>query len=131
MSQVVDNNVMAKKVEIKKEDDAIQIGETKTVDVGERTGDGEKMDAGGATTVEEPSSPIKEIEKVAEKPLQEPIVETPKIQLPENIEKLVDFMKEISCLFLVFKVFLPQRGLWMLLVLLVITSMYFSNLLKV
>ena len=78
----------------KPQDDAIQIGETKTVDVGERTGDGEKMDAGGATTVEEPSSPIKEIEKVAEKPLQEPIVETPKIQLPENIEKLVDFMKE-------------------------------------
>ena len=78
----------------KPEDDAIQIGETKTVDVGERTGDGEKVDVGGTATTEESSTPIEEIKEVAEEPLQEPIVETPQIQLPENIEKLVDFMKE-------------------------------------
>ena len=89
---------LSKKEEPKKEDNAIQIGETKTVDVGERTGDGEKMDAGGATTTEESSSPIKEIEKVSEEPLpeviQEQIVQPTINDLPENIEKLVDFMKE-------------------------------------
>ena len=78
----------------KPQDDAIQIGETKAVDVGERAGDGEKMDVGGTTTTEEPSSPIEEIKEVAKEPLQESIVETPKIQLPDNVEKLVDFMRE-------------------------------------
>jgi hypothetical protein len=78
----------------KPQDDAIQIGETKAVDVGEPAGDGEKMDVGGTTTTEEPSSPIEEIKEMAKEPLQESIVETPKIQLPDNVEKLVDFMKE-------------------------------------
>ena len=42
----------------KKETDAIQIGETETVDVGEQAGDGKIVDIGGTTTVEKPSSPI-------------------------------------------------------------------------
>ena len=53
----------------KKETDAIQIGETKTVDVGEQpSGDGQVVDTGRTTTVEESSSPIKEVtEKEVEK----------------------------------------------------------------
>ena len=49
--------------EIKKEDNAIRIGETETVDVGEQTGDSAKMDEQvqeSSETIEE-SSPIQEI----------------------------------------------------------------------
>ena len=86
----------------KKEDDAIQIGETETVDVEERAGDGEKVDTGGDTSDKESSSPIEEIHEVAEGTLPEkekPVVEKEVTQeskpiLPDNIEKLIDFMKE-------------------------------------
>jgi len=81
----------------KEETDAIQIGETEKVDVGEQTGDGKSVDVGGETAIKEPSTPIEEVAKVEEKPIlkQEQVVtETPKIELPENVEKLVEFMKE-------------------------------------
>ena len=81
----------------KKEDDAIQIGETKTVDVEERAGDGEKMDVGGDTTPEESSSPIEEIQEMAEESVQNKIIDEvsdPNQKLPENISKLVEFMEE-------------------------------------
>jgi hypothetical protein len=81
----------------KQEDDAIQIGETKTVDVEERTGDGEKVDAGGDTTTEESSSPIEEIQEVAGESVQNKVIDEvsdPNAKLPENIEKLVNFMEE-------------------------------------
>jgi hypothetical protein len=80
----------------KPEQDAIQVGETKKVDVGEQTGDGEIVDIGGDKPVEESSPIIEEIQEVGEKPLpkQEQIVQQPKIDLPDNVEKLVTFMKE-------------------------------------
>jgi len=81
----------------KKQDDAIQIGETETVDVGKRTGDGEKVDAGGDTTNEKSSSPIEEIQEMAEEPVQNKVIDEvsdPTSKLPENITKLVDFMEE-------------------------------------
>jgi len=79
----------------KPEADAIQVGETKKVDVGEQAGDGEIVDIGGDKPVEESSPIIEEIQEVGEKPLpkQEQIVQ-PKIELPDNVEKLVAFMKE-------------------------------------
>jgi hypothetical protein len=79
----------------KPEADAIQIGETKKVDVGEQAGDGEIVDIGGDKPVEESSPIIEEIQEVGEKPLpkQEQIVQ-PKVELPDNVEKLVAFMKE-------------------------------------
>ena len=80
----------------KPETDAIQVGETKKVDVGEQAGDGEIVDIGGDKPVEESSPIIEEIQEVGEKPLpkQEQIVQQPKIDLPDNVEKLVTFMKE-------------------------------------
>ena len=78
----------------KKETDAIQIGETETVDVGEQTGDGEIVDIGGTTTVEKPSSPIEEVTEMEKKQVQEPVTQPKQVQLPENIEKLIDFMKD-------------------------------------
>jgi len=78
----------------KKETDAIQIGETETVDVGEQTGDGEIVDIGGTTPVEKPSSPIEEVAEMEEKQVQEPVAQPKQVQLPENIEKLIDFMKD-------------------------------------
>ena len=94
------------KEEIKKEDNAIPIGETKTVDVGEQTGDSVKVDEQvqeSSETVEEPS-PIQEIteeekqEEVKEvtKQAQEAIRDEQVLgkPLPENIEKLVNFMEE-------------------------------------
>ena len=80
----------------KEETDAIQIGETEKVDVGEQAGDGKIVDIGGDKPVEESSPIIEEIQEVGEKPLpkQEQIVQQPKIELPDNVEKLVEFMKE-------------------------------------
>ena len=71
----------------KKETDAIQIGETETVDVGEQAGDGKIVDIGGTTTVEKPSSPIEEVTEVEKKQVQEPVAQPKQVQLPENIEK--------------------------------------------
>ena len=80
----------------KEETDAIQIGETEKVDVGEQTGDGKSVDVGRDKPVEESSPIIEEIQEVGEKPLpkQEQIVQPTKVELPDNVEKLVEFMKE-------------------------------------
>ena len=103
---------LSKKEEPKKEEtDAIQVGKTEEVALGKQTGDSPKVDE----QVSEPSpvSEIKEEEKV--KPIEEKIQEeiqeigekieqkviepTPEevrevAKLPENIEKVVNFMKE-------------------------------------
>ena len=91
------------KVDIPK-DDAIQIGETEKVDVGEQAGDSAKVDEQVQEPVEDAqeSSPIQEIteedkDKVEE--IKKEIVEAKQEQqilnkpLPENIEKLIDFME--------------------------------------
>ena len=83
----------------KPEQDAIQVGETKKVDVGEQAGDGEIVDIGRDKPVEESNPVIEEIQEVGEKPLpkletKEPVVEQANIDLPENVEKLVQFMRE-------------------------------------
>ena len=89
------------KVEIKKEDDAIQIGETESVSVEKPSGDsaemGEPVQESNETT--EGFSPIKEVteeqlvteEEVKEAIRDEKVLGKP---LPENIEKLVSFMEE-------------------------------------
>ena len=112
--QLVKNDIikvdLSKKQEpIKTETDAIPVGETKKVVVEEQTGNSPKVDE----QVPE-SSPISEIEeevKPVEQVVEEEIVElgekieekviapTPQeareiAKLPENIEKVVDFMKE-------------------------------------
>ena len=92
------------------ETDAIQVGETKKVVVEEQTGDSPKVDE----QVPEPS-PVSEIKEEEVKPIEEVVEEeivqlgekieekviapTPEearevAKLPENIEKVVDFMKE-------------------------------------
>ena len=94
----------------KEETDAIQVGETKKVVVEEQTGDSPKVDE----QVSEPS-PVSEIKEEEVKPIEEVVEEeiqqigeqleekviapTPQeareiAKLPENIEKVVDFMKE-------------------------------------
>ena len=82
----------------KSETDAIQVGETKKVDVGEQAGDGEIVDIGGEKSNTESSPIIEEIQEVGEKQVSTPKIEKqieqPRIALPENIEKLVDFMKD-------------------------------------
>ena len=78
----------------KLETDAIQIGETKTVDVGEQAGDGEIVDIGGDKPVAESSSPLEEVTEVEEKQVQQPVAQTARVELPENIEKLVSFMQD-------------------------------------
>ena len=99
------NAIIEKPIKVdltKKEDNAIHIGETETVDVGERAGDGEKVDTGGDKSDKESSSPIEEIHEVAEGTLpekEEPVINKEVAQeskpiLPDNIEKLVEFMKE-------------------------------------
>ena len=88
--------------ELKKEDDAIQIGETEKVDVGEQAGDSVKMDE----QVSEPSKTIEEFNPLSEVTEEEVKKVTKEIKeavrdekvlgkaLPENIEKLVTFMEE-------------------------------------
>ena len=103
----------------KEEKDAIQVTETKTVDVDQQTGDGKEVGSGRDNvtvvnvekqpeeTTDQPvieeiiDEPVKEEEVVEigekmETPLKmdEPEPVTPNMDLPENIEKLVDFMKE-------------------------------------
>jgi hypothetical protein len=83
----------------KPETDAIQVGETEKVDVGEQAGDGEIVDIGGDKPVEESNPVIEEIQEVGEKPLpkleiKEPVTKQANIDLPENVEKLVQFMRE-------------------------------------
>jgi len=94
----------------KTEADAIPVGETEKVVVGEQTGDSPKVDE----RVPEPS-PVSEIKEEESKPIEQKVVEeiqeigekieqkviapTPEevrevAKLPEKIEKVVDFMKE-------------------------------------
>jgi len=91
------------KVDISK-DDAIQIGETEKVDVGEQAGDSTKVDKQVQESTEDAqeSSPIQEIieeDKDKVKEIKKEIVEAKQEQqilnkpLPENIEKLIDFME--------------------------------------
>ena len=92
--------VEIKNEEIKKEDDAIQIGETEEVSVEKPSGDstevGEPIQESNETT--EGFSPIQEVteEEVRQEVKQPEIkqVEQPAVDLPENVEKLVSFMKE-------------------------------------
>ena len=93
------------KIEIK--EDAIPESSTTKVDVQELPKDGGEV---GKTHTEEPKASeekkvepvatiteiteeVKEEEKVIEE-IQEEIKENPKLELPENVEKLVDFMKD-------------------------------------
>jgi len=90
------------KVELKKEDDAIQIGETKEVSVGESSGDstkvGEPVQKSNETT--ERISPISEVTEEEVKQVEKEVKEAIRDEkvlgkaLPENIEKLVNFMEE-------------------------------------
>ena len=91
------------KVDIPK-DDAIQIGETEKVDVGEQAGDSAKVDKQVQESTEDAqeSSPIQEIieeDKDEVKEIKKEIIEAKQEQqilnkpLPENIEKLIDFME--------------------------------------
>ena len=91
-----------KKVEIKKEDDAIQIGETEEVSVEKPSGDsaemGEPIQESNKTT--EGFSPIQEVTEEEVKKVEAEVKEAirdEKVlgrQLPENVEKLVSFMEE-------------------------------------
>ena len=92
-----------KKVIIPKQEekeDAIQVGETKEVSVEKPSGDsatvGEPVQESNETT--EGFSPIQEVteEEVKQEVKQPEVkpVEQPAVDLPENVEKLVSFMKE-------------------------------------
>jgi hypothetical protein len=103
---LVETEPVVKKVEIKeeikKEDDAIQIGETKEVSVGEPSGDsakvGEPVQESNETT--EGFSPIKEVTEEEVKQVEAQVKEAKRDekvlgkQLPENVEKLVSFMED-------------------------------------
>ena len=87
---------------LKEEDDAIQIGETETVDVGEQTGDSAKVDeqVPESSKVVEEITPIQEITEEEVKDITQDVKEAKRDEkvlgkpLPENIEKLVSFMEE-------------------------------------
>ena len=91
-----------KKVEIKKEDDAIQIGETEEVSVEVPSGDstevGEPVQESDKTA--EGFSPIQEVTEEEVKQVEAEVKEAVRDeqvlgkQLPENVEKLVNFMEE-------------------------------------
>ena len=88
--------------ELKKEEDAIQIGETKKVDVGEQAGDSVKMDKQVQESSEatEEFNPLSEVTEEEIKQVAAEIKEAVRDEktlgkpLPENIEKLVSFMEE-------------------------------------
>jgi len=90
------------KVEIKKEDNAIQIGETEKVSVEKPSGDsakmGEPVQESNETT--EGFSPIKEVTEEEVKQVEAEVKEAIRDEkvlgkpLPENIEKLISFMEE-------------------------------------
>ena len=94
--------VEIKKEEVKQEDDAIQIGETKEVSVEKPSGDstkvGEPVQESNETT--EGFSPIQEVTEAEVKEVEAEVKEAirdEKVlgkQLPENVEKLVSFMEE-------------------------------------
>jgi uncharacterized protein (DUF2164 family) len=93
----------------KEETDAIPVGETKKVVVGEQTGNSPKVDeqvseSSPISEVKEEVKPIEEVveeeivqlgEKIEEKVIAPTPEESREIaKLPENIEKVVDFIKE-------------------------------------
>ena len=102
-----------KEEEPKKEEDAVSIGETKKIPMGESTGSSEaavvqdkpaaekkvqepevkQEEVKPVATITEITEEVKEEEKVIEE-IKEEIKENPKLELPENVEKLVDFMKD-------------------------------------
>ena len=94
--------VEIKQEEVKKEDDAIQIGETKEVSVEEPSGDsakvGEPIQESNETA--EGFSPIKEVTEEEIKQVKAEVKEAKRDeqvlgkQLPENVEKLVNFMED-------------------------------------
>ena len=94
--------VEIKNEEIKKEDDAIQIGETKEVSVETPSGDsakvGEPVQESNETA--EGFSPIQEVTEEEVKKVEAEVKEAKRDeqvlgrQLPENIEKLVTFMED-------------------------------------
>ncbi len=96
----IEDNVT--KVEIKKEDNAIQIGETEKVSLEKPSGDstevGEPVQESNETT--EGFSPIKEVTEEEVKQVEAEVKEAIRDEkilgkpLPENIEKLVNFMEE-------------------------------------
>ena len=94
--------VEIKKEDLKQEDDAIQIGETKEVSVEVPSGDsaevGEPVQESNETT--EGFSPLKEVTEEDVKQVEAEVKEAKRDeqilgkQLPENVEKLVSFMEE-------------------------------------
>ena len=94
--------VEIKQEEVKKEDDAIQIGETKEVSVEAPSGDstkvGEPVQESNETA--EGFSPIKEVTEEEIKQVKAEVKEPKRDeqvlgkQLPENVEKLVNFMED-------------------------------------
>jgi len=88
---------------LKQEEDAIQIGETTEVAVGEQTGDSTKVDEQvqqSSQDDKDQESPLQEITKEEVKEIKQEIKEAVRDEkilgkpLPENIEKLVSFMEE-------------------------------------
>ena len=84
----------------KKEEDAVQESSTTKVDVRDQSGDGQEV---GETheekvvTTESQEEEVSPLTEVVNETVEEPVtaeVETPKVNLPENIEKLVQFMEE-------------------------------------
>ena len=98
---LIDVEPDVKKVEIKKEDNAIQIGETEKVSVEESSGDsakvGEPIQESNKTT--EGFSPIQEVTEEVQK-IEAEVKEAKRDEqvlgkkLPENVEKLVSFMED-------------------------------------
>jgi len=90
------------KVEMKKEEDAIQIGETEKVSVGEPSGDSPKVGKSVQESNEtsEGFSPISEVTEEEIKQVKKEVKEAVRDEkvlgkpLPENIEKLVNFMEK-------------------------------------
>ena len=87
---------------LKKEENAIQIGETKKMDVGEQTGDSSGVDeqVSKPSEVVEEITPIQEITNEEVKEIAQEVKEAKRDEkvlgkpLPENIDKLVSFMEE-------------------------------------
>ena len=107
---IIKVDLSKKQEEPKKETDAIQVGKTEEVVVGKQTGDSPKVDervpepSPVSEIKEEEVKPIEqiveeEIQQIGEKIEEKVIAPTPQeareiAKLPENIEKVVDFMKE-------------------------------------
>ena len=101
----VENKVIKVDLTKKLEDNAIQIGETKEVVVGEQTGDSAKVDKQiqeSGKTIKE-FNPIQEVTEEIQQEVKETVAEVKEAirdekvlgkALPENIEKLVGFMEE-------------------------------------